>query len=656
MAKEIGVRGRRKSSVATDPTSRVVPISDGKHFWRNGKIGLFTKKTLHGRMHLSVMTVDVPDLPVNPCGLLSEAIECSPAPLHYSVAYALRALITVVCKDGEAANILNSPPSELTAHHLTYLYAQFDQAAAATNFRKKATFAVTSSRLFRNCPSFLASGELVSDVQHKAGLTDIEDPPKQILSSHYDGSQETEFLRQPLNVMNIGDGVEREAQGIAHLRARTNALVRACSDTIRSHYLLIDALKEAQARGLPENLAPRSIQNILRGGFPTNETQQRLKADERLDIAVYLVHKHEIWKGFPERFGMRLKDSDVLASATYPLTQLECRSTILSQFFAPRLVQVATLLLVQAETGWNAHTVISLTADNIIDNGASITLGAVKSRTNELQSSEISKIEAPEDSAQAEMRATGPKTIKETVLVSAIRALLVSRANIDKYCSSNSNSIFCILDPAQSGPHIFRVPLFGLLAMQFFEYKGLPRYGLDEIRGQFASSKYLENNRNLFKLQALLGHADPATTAGYLRTVLMDALGESRMVQFMSLLQSSIQFAVGKGEFLTEKALTQVRRNNLLLFPTTSLGADNAKCAADQWLDGDQGIEIGTEEIHHCALQREYYRANMNELLTADEERFAKVHFGRIIFCEALYRIILTSEFASVLREIEAVS
>lgn len=631
-----------------------------RHFWHDGVIGLVVRKKTQGRVQVSLVTIAAGKLGLYPGGLLGTAIADAPSPIHSSYAYALKRRIAAVCDNAEAKSILNCAPEQLRENHLDFLYAQFNFAAGQSNLTDKTQGARAATYFIRICESLLMSGEPVSSVPHKCELPGVDKSEKTILSSHYDGTQPTEFLRQPLNVMNISNELERSREGLEHLKSRTNALTKACTAAIENHKHMVASLVAARQKGLPDGLNTKLKNNILRGGFPSSNGELAFTPEQRFHVAVYLVYRHELWKSYDKRFGIRLKDVESFANATFPLTQFECRYTILSEFYAPRLVIVATEILIQIATGWNSHTVLSLTADDIYDNGSSITLGAVKSKTNQIQQASISKAanddsssvepiaeEADEALSRIEMDATGPKTVGEPIVIEAIRLLLVSRANIDKYCKSTSKSIFCTFDAVDSGPLYFRIPTFWHLIAQFFQRFELPKYSLDEIRGQYASTSYIENNRNIFKLQALLGHQNEATTEAYLRSTLINALSDSRMVQYMSLLRASILVSVGREERLSSKDLAAVAANNLLLFPASWLGADESDCVADQWLQGLKEIRIGPDEAQHCALQREYYRANLDELLTMNQERFAKVHFGRIVFCEALYRIIATSEYSS---------
>lgn len=629
----------------TDATSAVTD-----HRWAGGVISFACMRNLNGKSSRHTIVVDAQALGLKATGLLHEALLDVPSPAHLSTIRQFKAAIPVVCRAPDIVDILNTPAKELSIDQLEQVFRRFDKAAARSNRASPYEFAKTASRVIRWCEAFLRTGEQVSSVKFNSELSKGQPRDKRNLSSHYDSTQTTELLRQPLQTMDIADPVARKQATLEHLLARRKGLVNACAQAIATHQELVRGLERVYAEGLPITLPTVMRNHLARGGKTSYGGLRKRTPSERWSIAVYIVHRDSMWKGFSKAFKAPLSEVPEVIASTFPLSSLEVRATLLGQFFAPRTVVMATLILLLVETGWNTHTALKLTAEDIIDEDATIRLCAPKTRSGELQPAEISKLDSDSDSDKGDIQPED-QNIDSPVLIQALRILLKQRSNIDKFGSSESPSIFCIFDVTQNGKPKFDIPVISTLTRIFTRRFGLPAYRLEEIRAQYAAILYLESNNNIFLVQARLGHGDATTTVDYLRLKLFEQLGESRMVQFMSLLRGCILFSCGRKDQLTKKEIAAVERNQLLLFSASSDVDDF--CIADDWFENPRKFTVTDEEIAHCALQKRFYKDNLTQLLTSNPIRFKRVHFWRIVFCEALYRVIASSEFSGTLTEFE---
>jgi len=624
--------------------------------WTGGEITFGATKTIDGSARPYSRCIEATSLGLQPGGLLHEALLDAPSPVHINYVARLAEFVPRVCADAKALEVLNTPARQLASEHIRYLYGRFDLAAEESNYDDKASAATQASRLLRYCQSRLKTGELVLEIGHKTRLSHSTTNEKRTLSSYYAAAQPTEFLRQPLNVLQFADPHERESRGLEHLKARANQLAEACRKALDEHDALVERLQEVKAAGLPAALHPRLLDNLRRGRFPSAKGLANCTAAQRLAIALFLVERHRLYSSYDPRFSLPLMDCPEFQVAACPCTQLECRAIVLADYFIPRQVVFACLVLVLSATAWNTHTALALSAGDVSDSGTRITLTAPKGRTNQLQSAEISKASTKDEAltGTAERDTSPPVEVADALTLRAIRHLLSARANIDRHAPSMTASLFAVFDVARSGPLRFDIPTLGPLRQQFFSRNGLPRYRLDDVRAHCASIKFLESGRNIFKVQAFLGHADAATTTLYLKSHLLQALNEASMVRYMALLANCIHFACGQPERLSPTEKEGVQHNNLLLFPVSALEESDESCLADEWLGQTaDSIEITEDEIQHCILQRIFYRNSVDDLIQASHKRFREVHFPRIVFCEALYRHIAISEYRSLLTRLE---
>jgi hypothetical protein len=110
----------------------------------------------------------------------------------------------------------------------------------------------------------------------------------------------------------------------------------------------------------------------------------------------------------------------------------------------------------------------------------------------------------------------------------------------------------------------------------------------------------------------------------------------------MRLIEASIHYMTGRKAHLSREQISKVEKNNLLLFPTSPIQDDAIECIADRWIGsfGTHPFVVGDDEIKHTIIQHQFYSKSTNWRIAANHERFVRFHLPRILFCEALHRVL----------------
>jgi len=297
-----------------------------------------------------------------------------------------------------------------------------------------------------------------------------------------------------------------------------------------------------------------------------------------------------------------------------------------SRFFPDYFLSHHALLcsqyLLQIHGGWNPDAVRALTAQNIhAEPDGSYIIRPFKPKSGQY---------------------LPPKHISRQERVCRVIKLLVShRTNVDRFATSDNPSLFV------GYQRNFR--LFGLFNPRqeherLLHLYRLPHFSAGQLRDQKANSVYLNSNRDATLLKEYLGHANMLTVDTYLNHTIQRVLSAANLAEFTRRLDAAVRWVVG-----SESRPTNPNSAHLL-FPVSDLPQEN-QCSA--WLEDKAELTIGAEQIAHCAWQRVFYIDNFDRLRCDNPRRFAVVHLPRIIFCSALYHVILQSPYRYLIDRFE---
>ncbi|MGF6966703.1 hypothetical protein OKW43_003731 [Paraburkholderia sp. WC7.3g] len=350
----------------------------------------------------------------------------------------------------------------------------------------------------------------------------------------------------------------------------------------------------------------------------------------------------------------------------------------MSEFYLSRIVVAACFVILMLATGWNKSTVITLSKDRVKKIPDGYRLAGLKTRSDQNESEELKPLVPADLKSQKKATSTtaegvipsllktdedsdddenGDREVLDSSSVRAIEMLLQHRENVDKHGDSTDDSLFVTLALSELRSRNFRLKLRSDGINEFCDFISHPRFHADDLRKQTNSHFYLANGRDIRATQARANHVSAKTTMRYIDGTALRISHEAIIKDYGDILSSAFEYTAGRLKFnrnQTDRKSKLIK--TLLLFPPSSQHPEDGDSVADKWLKsgGTIAFEIGAAELQQCVYQRHYYLKNTAKLMAANGERFHLHHLPRILFCEALRRVILDSPLGGELHSLEA--
>lgn len=618
-----------------------------RHTWAQEVVSLLVTYGKYGSESERRQEIDFAALRVARGGLLEEATRDAAVPVRLEYASAISTALPKLCKSPDIRRILSTTASSLSIRDIHILFSACEDIVAKSNYTDKAQRSLHTRRLLMYCRTRLASGETVDSCGFpsrfrwypKSGSVNL-------LSETYDDFFDEEFLRQPLTALPLCEDLETTASlATKHLTIRLQRILDACEKIMDDHEECARELKRIQKEGplsgLPQSLTKQAKQPALkRLNFMENESPE-----VRLKIALHLSKKYQYHKTVPPHT-LHLYNIPILQKLCAQNTARSLLSVLLAEFYSSAPVLIACFVALLAETGWNPHTLLSLSATNVDYNNGVYTLVGLKTKSDQLEEATISAV--PDESSGTLIG----YPVENPLAIRAIALLLAHRKNVEKFSSATSDSLFVALNLKynRGTRQVFTIKACYKNLAVFCKHAGIPRFAFSDIRDQAAHIKFLAQHRDLFAVQAYLNHASPEVTESYLNSTIIRCLGEANIRHFVKLLATSTIFVCGRASKLTPEEAKMVEKNNLL-FPVSSLEDTEEKCISDAWFHamGDFRFAITETEIEHTALQYLFYKKSLRPLVEPNHLRFVYIHLPRILFCVSLHQLILQSKYRRLL-------
>lgn len=618
-----------------------------RHFWENDAVELVRVIAVSNRSRHGTTRLDFKGLKIARGGLLEQAIQAAPCPLHSSVVSVFVATITTLSEDPEGRGILSTPASALEFHQVHTLFRQIDE-----HFRKKGNSSAYAQaevvrRFISYCRVPLANGH---EIQHSGYSTELRLPPRPLkigLSDKFDEAFPDIALALPASATGAGTPKEQDAHAKRHYEARLERLEEVCLKTLDEHERVVERIKEVKKAGLPKNLQQRTIKSLQNRGYCDNKILNRRSAGDRFRIAAFLVERHKFYQNSPHR-NLLVAGIDELALLAPVDSHRLAFTVLLSDYYLSRTVIIACYLILLKATGWNNGTLLSLTRDRIIKTRSGYELIGLKRKTDQLQSAEVVERDDANDDS---------KFIANSAAVRAVQMLLAHDANVTEFATRKNTSVFVSMNASRGDNLEFDVIHRSHHIHQFCKLHNIPSFVSREIRNQVVQHRYLKSEKNIHVAQHLLGHKNAATTEEYLNNSIEYSLNEANIKCYMDVFANAVLFVTGRRSIPDEDQSSEALMTRALLWPPSRFAKANADYLVDQWLEakGAMKLIIGIEEAQHCAYQHKYYLENMRSLLSANEAQFMKYELPRILICEVLYRLIQKSPLRKVLKDCEEV-
>jgi len=623
------------------------------HSWDKNRAILYVARNSDGTEVIAARYLDFEELGIARGGLLEAVIRNAPCPLDASKAGHFMRAITSLSADRGLCRILESPTENLGERDIISLARFIDEDVLKWKRQHPYDLFVTIWSIFKKCKSRIRTGQQVSEVYYRPQYSGYErlrnylrSRGKYLISDGYDSSFDDPELAAPISALSYDSPNDLTKAATRHLKGRLDRIESVCLLVVERHIEIVEYLNSFKGSSLPDSVHLYSRRSFENGGLMHVESLQSLPPEDRLQVYLCLIERDRWFEHRPNLSYVRLKDHAMLAKATPKETQQELSHLILSNYFMPGHVVIACLILVAIATGWNKSTLYNLSLENVIKTSYGYELSAVKRKTDKIQAKTILE-DFEEDCKQIEIRSI--------TLCQIIDLLCKNARAIETYGMREGDSLFLIPTIEGGDKPWFRFPTLTRNLNELCAHVGVTRFTIKQIRDQVAALQYVSNECDPFIVSANLGHSSvQITEENYLALTILRALNEANLRRFMVLLEKSLRYAIDRIEPDAErtKDFKTIKR---LLFPVSHLGDDSVECAADQWINsgGEVPLEIGADEVRHCALQRKYYLDFTEKLIQSNPERFLRRHLPRIVICYALYQLIEGSPYRSVLRRYE---
>jgi hypothetical protein len=601
-------------------------------------------------------------------GLLEEMLASSECPIRVTRAYKLLLLLKKAAHNPDVKRILNTAITKLSTRDISQLVSHLDDVLDGYPGVCQ-IFEISNFKHFLvQCRTQLADGELIKNIKltsrHKE--TRRTKVPKDIVpvSDIFDDN----FLAKELSSIDFEDLADREEKAKAILQKSVSDIRSVCEKIITQHDKLVKHLEQLSNTPLSESIPIKIRKRILRGGQPHSRNWARFSPEDLLHLHTHVIDKAKAHQGniirpiFPAKLNQFWSFPGCLEFGTF--------SMLLSRHYLPKTVLTACAILLLENIGWNWPTLRSVTLDNIIEDDLGYTIQGVKHKTGQIQKAEIADLpdvndtdlteeSDEEEEEEEEELASGfsnlpSKKVTDSLCTHALALLIQHRQNIDKYFKPKSRSILVSMSlRVHFNFTVYRLPLY---LKKFCRYTGLEEFTFSDLRHRAAHLRYLATGRDIIQTQLFLGHAAADVTTVYLNSTLIRLLGEANLLKYVTLLSDCVFYATGRKDKLNAKQLARVKKNNLLLFPPSTLEDKGVDCIADRWVTsfGEMPFQIGKPEVAHIALQYHLYMRNLPALVQAGHERFVARHLPRIVFCCALYQTVAVGPLAQELKRFEA--
>jgi integrase len=641
----------------------------GKHIWSGDKIFLAASAKAHTKTQHRTYEIEARAFGLQRGGWLEAAVDSAPNPMATPDATAVARFIVQLASNPTYCSYLNKPVTLLQREDIIALFEGVDATVGDTGSNAADQYSQRVRHFLSRPTEPLATGDLIRDVRYYTSLKTPVPRARDTLSDRPHPNLKESQLAKPASAIEFTDLEDLRTKQVAHFEGRNRVLAELCATVLDSHDFVVESIRAARRIAIHDLDLPRFLRDqIVDKKKIPHYAIQMIQGEALLPVCVYLMDANELFK---KPYCIRLPTQKI--EAFNPLSSnggfREQFGILLSERYLSVHVYMACLVILMLETGWNSSTVLSLTPDRIEEIDGKYYLHGYKSKSGQNQQSEtntsgsavqsttrrvdpsglVSKIYEEEDAEK-------PVEVENPLAARAITLLLTHQSNIDQDWKTENRQLFLLMSlNTKEGNEVFRVADIGRATRRFCDFIGHPRFVIDDLRKQAVNTKYVRT-RDLRQAQADLGHANPRSTLTYVNGAALRQSKEAIIKDFGAILSDSYLYAAGK-LFVNSEANDRKSRltRTLLLFPPSSLHAEDGDSIADRWLNskGTFSFQIGEEEIAYCAYQKKYYRKSCAKLVSENPQRFAKYHLPRILFCEALYRFISQSPLGNKLKDIE---
>ncbi|WP_143325781.1 hypothetical protein [Paraburkholderia ribeironis] len=643
-------------------------VEQTTHAWSKRTVMLSCIRTQGDVETPVVKTLDLLSTGYRRGGLLEEILASSECPISEVRACHFIRLLNRAAHNPDAKDIFNTAIAKLFPRDLSRLISHLDNVIDGYGGVSRSIPIGNFKHFLVQCRTPLADGELIKNIKlasrHKEVRRTKAPQHNLYVPDIFDGN----FLAKELSSINFEDLADRDEKAKAILEKSVTETRAVCEQIITRHDKLVKHLERLSNTELPESIPKRIRSAVARGSLPHLRHWAQISPEDLLHLHTYVIDKAKAHQGNRIQVVFREKLNEFWSLPNCP--PCETFSMLLSRHYLPRTVITACFVLLLDNIGWNWPTLRSVNLENIVEDDSGYTIQGVKHKTGQIQKAELTDLpqaddidlaeadDEEEDELEAGFSTLPPKKVTDPLCTHAIELLMQHRRNIDKYFKPRSKSIFVSMSftTRNSPTFLFEVGRLPLYLKTFCRLTGLEEFTFSDLRHRAAHTRYLATGRDIIQTQLFLGHAAADVTTVYLNSTIIRLLGEANLLKYVTLLSDCVFYATGRKDKLDARQLARVKKNNLLLFPPSTLEDKGVDCIADRWVDsfGKMPFLIGKPEVAHIALQYRLYTRNLPALVQAGHERFVARHLPRIVFCCALYQVVAIGPLSQELKRFEA--
>ena len=458
--------------------------------------------------------------------------------------------------------VLQSEPELLSPQRIVDLLIYLEERVDAKNIKNKYESAGKERTFFGRGAIPLKNGDTVSQVIRKfktrfsygkKGYSDLID----------ESVSATPFL----SVAELNEQVKTA------YNKRLKEILKACEEDINQHILYVEKFHHLKKIPLCKKYED-GFTDSIRNGYRMlgNETQLMGHCDTRL-IEVRQLYKADNFDLFRKSGYDFYRSSGVEHYRFYRFSQsADVDQRIygggsirigekLYGYFLPSRVLLSCQLVLMAATASNSASIRSLTRERIQETQDTIYLECLKTKTNKIIRPKIEKRFNP-------------------LAVKAIKLLLQHDQNIGEFgWKRNSDSIFCVLHNSVKG-YVFELYSYVEVFKYFKKSHDLKPFLMEDLRDLVAQLDYV-THKDPFRIQALLGHRNLATTDEYLKDNIIGLLNRANVAEFMRRLAPSIVYSISP-VLVGEHTFDADKIDSNLLFPVDNYD-DVTNAHSDLW-------------------------------------------------------------------------
>jgi hypothetical protein len=610
-------------------SSRLDQAGPGEATWTRptGTVAVRVREKRDGQAHERVL-----DYPAtNPDGLLHQTLTALPV-IGIQQARDFLNLLPDLLGNPKIRELLEQPPSSLARNDIKRLFSLIEAVLEPRSLAPatKEQHSRSTRHVLEQCPLSLRDGWTAASSGFQSKFARPARPPDQ-------GKRRAFPLQVELQTLEFENLEERRSVAYRLHRDKQETLVRGWVSLLDEHRQISARLELLAAQGI-DGLPRKMHMALLRGNAPKLESFRKLNEDDKLRVAMFISNRNEgqaVGDAIAGDYVPLVEIAAIQHLSALP-TQRYLSEILFAHRFLPRKVSMSCLCILLSRTALNSDTVLGLRLSDMKPIPGGYELVGIKGKTDQIHERKV--VSPIAETSESDV-------IMDEQAVRALDLLVKNAKHVAAYTNESDYPLFSVANVNQRGKLKF-IPLpAGKLAREM-RLAGAKEFelALSDLRPLAAHTEYLSDDGDIFSTQVLLMHKSADTTATYLRSTIIKALGQANINRYIKILTSSLLIASNRRD-LAKLTKLEKYASPRLLFPYGNGEQQANSCLVDDWINSAGNIKliIGPAELEHLAFQHRYYLSQQQLLANANPLQFVRLHLPRIAVCIAMRKVVLQS-------------